>query len=386
MNSAGHWFGYPEMLLLGILILAVGLVVWFSLRDRRKKTGQDAYTEALEALVEGNHRVAVQKLKEAVRQDSNNIKAYLILGNVLRERGMYSLALKIHRELTLRERLAPEQRVTVYRALMYDYAMTGETDKAIESGRRFLEASRAVQRHDLVFLLSLYEKAENWAGALDLSKKYSKQIGPECRRRQALYLVFQGNRLAAEGKDREARAKFKEALKLDPQCVAAYYYLGQSYLAAERLEDAAQAWRRLCEKQPEKAYLVFTELEKVWYELGRFNDAEQLYTQLMQNNAGRTRAAVALARIYSKKGEYDSALEILEQAQNGAPNPETMALRLQVLWNKNQYKQAASQAMEFFEKQAGQVQRKFVCQQCGFVLQEPAWRCPQCAAIDSFSL
>ncbi|RMG66679.1 MAG: hypothetical protein D6715_06310 [Calditrichaeota bacterium] len=386
MNSTASWISSPEVLLLAVLLLAVGVVVWLSLRGRGKKPGEDAYTEALEALVDGNLRLAVQKLKEAVRENSSNIKAYLILGNVLRERGMHGHALRIHRELTLRESLTPQQRAEVQRALMYDYAAAGDIERAIQSGHRFLEETKSVGRDDLLFLLSLYEKKENWSGALELSKKYSKVLGPAFRKRQALYLVFQGNQLVAQGHDKEGRVKFKEALKLDPDCVAATYYLGKSYLEADRLEEAAQVWRQLCEKHPEKAYLVFAELEKVWYELGRFNDAEQLYTRLMQQNAGKDRAALALARIYSKKGEYDSALEILEQAQNGAPTPETMALRLQVLWNKNQYKQAASQAMEFFEKQAMQAQKNFVCQKCGFVTTEPAWRCPQCGAIDSFAL
>ena len=153
-----------------------------------------------------------------------------------------------------------------------------------------------------------------------LRKKYFKPIPQFLKQKMALYRVFEGLKLAEESNGKEARIKFKEALKQDPKCAAAYYYLGHSYIQEERLEDAVKEWQSLCSKIPEKAHVVFDDLEKTWFELGNFAEAENLYNKILEENTDDIHAALALAEIYNKKGEYDRALEILQRYEDIYPD------------------------------------------------------------------
>ncbi len=47
---------------------------------RRKKDSQFLYTEALECLLQGETNDAFTKLRELVREDTENVQAYLKLG------------------------------------------------------------------------------------------------------------------------------------------------------------------------------------------------------------------------------------------------------------------------------------------------------------------
>ena len=65
----------------------------------KKKDSNKLYTEALEALLEGDIENAVFKLKDLVQYDTNNIRAYLRLGDIFRENLKVEQALKIHQSL-----------------------------------------------------------------------------------------------------------------------------------------------------------------------------------------------------------------------------------------------------------------------------------------------
>ena len=63
---------------------------------RRKKDSHTLYTEALEALLDGDSDSAFEKLRELIREDTENIRAYLKLGDIFRERGQVEQLSLIH--------------------------------------------------------------------------------------------------------------------------------------------------------------------------------------------------------------------------------------------------------------------------------------------------
>ncbi len=80
---------------------------------RRKKDSHTLYTEALEALLQGDSDSAFEKLRELIREDTENVRAYLKLGDIFRQRGQAEQAIKIHRSLTFR-RKPPRRTPTGY--------------------------------------------------------------------------------------------------------------------------------------------------------------------------------------------------------------------------------------------------------------------------------
>jgi lipopolysaccharide biosynthesis regulator YciM len=373
-------------LLIVILVISALLIIYYYTREYRKpKKDKNNYLEALEYLVDGHEKRAIQKFKEAVRENSENIEAYLRLGDLLRKRGMAGNALKIHKDLMLRSNLSEDNRTKIQYSLMLDYENLGNTRLAIETAKSILEDGKAYQNETATRLLNYLETEALWMEARQTIKRYFRDIPAQLIKKSALYLVFEGMQLQENGEGRDARIKYKEAIKIDPACEAAYYYLGQSYFNENRLDDAIREWENLSEQIPRKAYVAFDALERTWFDLGRFTEAEKLYRSILEQDSGNLFAALALARIYEKKEDYDNALIILEHLNDeNQLEPRIVGYKIRLLNNKNQYKQASGLALDYFQSDADIEDVEFICQECHYRSREPLWLCPQCKSINTF--
>ena len=84
MDSLFSWNGLLPYLIAAIAVIAI---VWFVRRARRKPQLRSRYTEALNALLEGNEDRALEDLRQTVLVERTNIDAFLRLGNLLRKKG-----------------------------------------------------------------------------------------------------------------------------------------------------------------------------------------------------------------------------------------------------------------------------------------------------------
>lgn len=376
-----------EITLLLVIVVAIALVLWYSISQKHAQSEENDYMEALEYMVEGNDRLAIQKLKEAVRSDTENISAYLRLGDLLRRKGMLNNAIRIHKDLTLRGDLSPADQLRIHKSLLLDYDLSKDYDEGIVSANRILQLDRSPEAWVVQKLLEILEKKQQWDEAEQIANKYSHLLPSNYNHKIALYLVSKGLRLQERGSGKDARISYKEALKKDSACAAAYYYLGGSYINENRLEDAVKAWKRLCDAAPDKAYIVYPELEKAWFELGRFADAENLYQEQLKTPKKGMKAGLALVEIYNKKGDYDNALEILNRMEEEFhASPELISKKASVFYHKGQYKQAAFHSLNFFESRAGKGNSQYTCYVCQNTVETPTWICPKCQSLDSYDI
>ena len=375
-----------EILLFTIFAGALFIIYWFSRKGKEEHTEQNTYLSALEYLVDGNDRMAIEKLKETVKADSDNIEAYIKLGNILRERGLRNNAIRIHRDLTLRSGLADDVKSKIYTNLFFDY-LGSDNKRAIEAANTVLQLDASINSRFLEAYLNLLIQSEEWDQALQLLKNHSDKFSESVDKTEALLKVFKGCQLQAQQNTKEARICFKEALKIDEACPAAHYYLGKSYLNEDRREDAVKVWTKFCRQNPQKSYFLYAELEKVLFELGRFADAENLYLDLLNQNPKNLFAGLALARIYSKKGDHEHAQEIIQQMEEYFPDSvELLRFKIEYHYHRNQYKQAAAYAIDYFQTVHGSKDTIYECQKCKFKTETPLWLCPDCKAINSFGL
>ena len=82
-----------------LCIAGLGFLFFYILRLKpNKKTDvKELYSEGLDMMINGLQRSAYNNFKKIVEIDSENIKAYLRLGQVLRESGNPQKAIKIHK-------------------------------------------------------------------------------------------------------------------------------------------------------------------------------------------------------------------------------------------------------------------------------------------------
>ena len=355
---------------------------------RKKMSPQaDPYLNALEDLADGRYESAVEKFKEAIRQNSNNIGAYLRLGDKLRDQGYVKNALRIHKELTLRENLTKENESRINKSLLLDYEKINDFENGTALARKLLNEDKKDDQWVIEKMILFYERSEKWAEAIEALRKHFKPLSEAQKKKISLYLVFQGLHLHQIKKAKEGRVKFKEAMKVAPDCSAAYFYLGKSYQTENRLEDAIREWQAFCQRVPTKAHIVFPYLEKAYFEKGIFEDIESFYQELSDLGEKNLNTVLALVEYYLKKGRYERARTFMDKAEEDFKDSRHLsAKKVEVLYHVNQYKEAASEALKLCRADYKRLNEHYTCRICQYESKDPQWRCTQCKSVDSFSI
>jgi lipopolysaccharide biosynthesis regulator YciM len=233
-------------------------------------------------------------------------------------------------------------------------------------------------------LLGLYEDKGDWDKAYFLRQSLNRWLKRKDHYILALYRVQSGIELVQRGAEREARIRFREAIKLDKSCAPAYLYWGDSYRRENRNADAVQVWLDFTETNPESAYLAFERLNGVLYDLGRYNEMEAIYKNVISRKPKNPTAYLNLIDIYKKQGKLDEALDLCESIfENHPDSPQCRLMRVQLL----QMKGLGHKALEEVTDHLGRETEKssvFRCKTCGNESQTPLWHCPQCKQWNTY--
>ena len=105
-----------------IIILFLILSVFFIVNNRSKNIPSDAeaFNEALKALVDSKKEKAYTLLREIIAKDTSNIDAYLLLGDIVREKDVKQ-AIKIHQTVILRAHISKDKKIEAHTALSKDF-------------------------------------------------------------------------------------------------------------------------------------------------------------------------------------------------------------------------------------------------------------------------
>jgi len=314
------------LLLAMVVVVLAAAVAWYlhRLRSTKKPLEEAAndYAAGLNYLVGGDRALALQKFREVVRRDTNNIDAYVKIGDIFRDAGHHERAAKVHRDLLARTNLTSHQHVQILRSLAKDYDAAGKHELALGSVQKI----REINRNDLWALeleMQLYERLEQWSKAFEACEALGKVRGERQNARLALYLNNEGLQLAEQSSEKSSRVKFREALKIDPQSPEAYINLADSYIREGRSEDALETLRKFIEKNPARASLAFARIKDVLFSIGEFGEIENIYSSIIEEFPENKDAQIALAEIYEKKGEINRAiqlcLEVLDKDSHYGP-------------------------------------------------------------------
>ena len=369
-----------------VLLMLIVLVVAVLSRRRKKEQGEgDAhYIRALNAMLESDLQRAVQEFYEVVKNDTENIDAYVKLGDILRENGQTDRAIKIHRELLVRRNLDRTAREEVIRSLVKDYMKAGLYDRALEQLNRIF----SVEPKNLwakKTQLAIYEAKGDWENAFKVLKTLSKwEKEKDFRGQMALYKVEDARKKFEQNQEKEGRIRLREALKIDPNCAAAHIALGDSYVREERYTDAIKVWMEFVRKVPKQAHLVFDRLQEVLYSVGNYSEIETLLQEVNQEHPEIPEIAFTLSDIKLRKGELNEAVRLCESILERDPQNEQAVAKLVKLYAKQGDPEKALQfAQELADRSLGET-ASYACRVCHYVSTEPLWRCPKCGAWNSF--
>jgi lipopolysaccharide biosynthesis regulator YciM len=336
------------------------------------------FQHGLDSLLRGDSGEALRAFTETVEIDTDNVDAYIHIGNLLRERGEAARALHVHRELTVRAVQTPAQRRAIREGLVLDLIALGRFEGAIEEAEELREQDRKNGRA-LHLLLRAHEAAGDWDRAFDVRSELLRANGERENGALARYRSAAGESFLRAGKTREAERQFKSALRLDKDHPAALLRLGDICYRGDRRERAVVLWTGLALTHPDKAHLVLERLETAYFEGGRMSDMSDAYEEILARSPQDSRIHLALARMHIKKGDLAEACGVLAQAL--AIEPASMAARLLLV---NVYRRLGdlSKALDEMETLLRGVPKAeaYTCASCGAASEEYWTRCPHCLA------
>ncbi len=360
---------YPLILvIIALLIVALYPVVRDFLRQRRATL--PAYVEGLQLLLDGKIKEAMTKLKLAVEEDTSNVDAYIRLGDIFLKQGDIERALRIHENLTLRRNLKPYEEKRVYQALVRDYIKAGRPVKAIPLLEELTRSDpNDIENRELLLELSI--DAGSWEKCETLLKDLGRHPPARFSRLLAVFGYAYGKVNPKQGQH-----WLEEALRINPNSVIAPVLLGDLLLQQGEIEGAIKIWQNLLEKYPDKNYLIRSRLERAYYELGRYEDVAQLYRRLLQKVPQDSGLAVALAKIYAKKENWEEAINLLKPFEKDGDINAVVVLAGLLLKMEQ-----PARAQKLLEDATAKLEKKARnCRNCAKPINESEIRCPECRA------
>jgi lipopolysaccharide biosynthesis regulator YciM len=333
------------LVFLGIVAGAVILYV-LNYKPRKNRSNiKELYSEGLDMIINGNRRGAYQNFKSIIEKDTGNINAYLRLGQVVREGGNPEQALKIHRGLNLRKELTHYEQVELHKNLSLDHYKRGSLESAVEQSRNILKIDKS-NEWALTHLVKYFRELSDWSQAAEYLESLQKVTQKPDIRKLSLFKIQEGRLFAKRGDFIHARSIYEEALNIDSNASATYYFIGKSYsqesegayqkavksdesyvgsehspLYQTNLDEAKQLlgkaipmWIRYCESRPQQAWMVIHLLKDALFALDRYPEMEGILKTILQNDSNNIEVIASLADIYAQRGENLEALEFIDSA------------------------------------------------------------------------
>lgn len=354
-----------------------------SRQARRRETSSIHYILGLDFLASRQSDRAVAELTIAARKNTEAIEIYLILGNLLREKGQIERAIQIHQSVLHRPSLSTDERAHALLCLGMDFKRAGFRNRAIDT---FTEVVRQEpgNTYALMNLIKIYEVDQDWERALKTQEQL-RQVSGELDTTSKAFLYDQIGQAASHA-DARARAQraFDESIRAAPHVPAPYLHYGDMLESLGESEQAEAKWMELASEHPRLAHFAFERLERVRDKLGRNEATIQLYNSVIDTDDTDWRAHLALARVRAQQGDTDEAFELLVTAMG--TNPHALAVHLE-LWRSFISEQTRPERIQKYLDEVGRSAvflDPYICMKCNYRANGVLWRCPHCQEWNTF--
>lgn len=342
----------PVSFILLSLFVIISYYIYLKLKPGNKARVKDLYSEGLDMMVLGQLNSAYHCFKTIINDDTNNIPAYLKLGQVVREAKNPKQALKIHKSLILRKKISIYEKMELYKNLSLDYFYLKDYNNSILESEKILDLDKK-NEWAIEHLIKIYRTINDWNKATIYLVKLHKIKNIDKPSEIGKYKIQEGRQLLKNNDFKSSRALFEESLNIDEKLHKAYLYIGNSYAkesdeiysksqdinpiktdnmehqdaynelydnAKQLLSKAIAMWVKYIENSTDDTGKIIGSIKDGLYALNRFDELESILKQIIAKHPENIHALTHLADFYDHKGEEQNSFELLEKAKEKSPN------------------------------------------------------------------
>jgi len=364
------------LILLGFFVLLGIATKMFFFSGVKKTSMHDAEIQALNCILAGDKEKALHLLKNIARTDTSNVGAYLQVGDLYRQLGNPEAAIRVHQDVLDRDDAGPEMRLMAHERLARDHEALKHYPQAVKHAESILK----LDRKNLWALQALHRYAvsqSDWNAAIKAFQKENANGGIANAMLPAIYKTQDALKSKAQGKTSDAVSLLKQAIKLNSRCPAPYFHLGKIRQEEGNYKHAIDFYTTFVELDPTSGSFVFSDIEKMYFELGQFEQVETFYQRLHQKQPDNLEVVIGLASYFERKGEARDALTLLEDVKAPDHGNLSFVLGQLNLLEKLGHKDALKIAIEDFVV-ADRQKRILTCPSCGQMGTEPSYICKKC--------
>ncbi len=370
---------------IALIVLAGILLVFFillSIIKKAKKAKMSPYEEALISLIEGDEKHALKKFQEAVFENSDNIEAYIRLAELLRKRKEPLKALQIHTYLLARRGIKKNTINRILFQMAKDYLSLEAYQKATDTLRKLIKSEPHNEKYYSLLLLN-FERSSFWQDAIETYRKMTKLFKYSFDKLTA-YEAQAAYESYKKGNADFALKVLARILKANPENIPALIYSGDIQYSQGNTEDAIKQYEKLIESNPGKAHIAFRHLTKAYFDKGEYQKIEATYKTILETIPDDSKTISDLAEFYLKMGRFNEAHELLRNAIETNSN----SLMMNLLLLLTEMEESKSESTQILRRIVDTLKQKelYICSECGAQSQTFIIRCPDCGALETFSL
>lgn len=293
-----------------IITLSLALLIFYIVKNRSKNVPSDteAFNHALKALVNGKKEQAYVLLREIIAKDSSNVDAYLLLGDIVREKDVKQ-AIKIHQTVILRPKIAKDKKIEAHTALSKDFLAENNFVRAENELNNIIKMDKS-NKWALLNLKEIATKNNNWKDALNFEKKLMN-IDINHKKNDESMLNYY---IAMDYKSKDNIKNYVYYLEKSASCEKVHpdSLLELANHNIDNVDLAITYYKLYAKNKLSERTMAYNKIENLLFDNQRFDDVEILYKDLL-NDGFDGFAFNRLIDIMLEKNEKSEASDLVDR-------------------------------------------------------------------------
>ena len=377
-------------LLAGLLFLAAALGYFFARfgdeedEDAAVSSGRlnEDYIKGLNFLLNEQPDRALEVFMRMVEVDDETLETHFALGSLLRRRGEFERAIRVHQNIIARPNLSVLHRDQALLSLADDYLSAGLFDRSEKLFQQLRESSdhRAYAIEKLSYI---YETTQEWENAIKtcLDQPLDERETEGVSRISHYFCELAED--AVEAKDyAQARGFLKRARSNASEPWRANLAMADLDQLTGKHKSAVKAYQEIMESRPN---LIVDIIPRLAASCRALNDQKLLSKALQQlhNKAPENQKAIALAAVHDKNIVNEIALECLRNYVVADGNLSQLVDVEGLVQGDMATRATALERVRAGLHSLDSQRLRYQCKSCGYSTSVLMWQCPSCRTWES---